>query len=241
MPIKSAPIDRYLKSRGSNPPRTWVSGLVAELRAAGGDDVADAVQAWYRKVVMKLLANPKHADRSGDYFCAYLRESHPEIYKEIDPWNPEELRESNYVQSLDLPGFKRGHYIGNITVPSLDQALAELRHFNSEDNEPTTRKQRVLAKIIVDVFQLRLVDIAAILRVATIVAKAPVGSRQVVVFYGGSDHTSSLMTFFKAQGFSAKGLPRDGLVDGRSRKQGETCGLRLPSYLHDFEQLLPPL
>merc|ERR1740130_2362231 len=160
VPIKSAPIDRYLKARGSNPPRTWVSGLVAQLRAAGGDEVAAAVQAWYRKVVMKLLANPKHADRSGDYFAAYLRESHPEIYKEIDPWNPEELASSNYVQSLDLPSSKkRGHYVGKITVPSLDEALAELRSFNPGANESTTRKQRVLAKIILDVFQLRLVDL----------------------------------------------------------------------------------
>jgi len=32
IPVKVAPLDRCLKSRGSNPPRTWVSGLAARLK-----------------------------------------------------------------------------------------------------------------------------------------------------------------------------------------------------------------
>jgi len=238
--LKAAPIDRYLKARGSQPPRTWVSGLAATLRAAGGEQFLEGVQSWYRKCVMKLLANPKHVDRSGDYFNAWLRETRPDIYKEIDPCDASALRRANYVPSLDIPNRKkRGHYIGNIQVPSLDQALAELRQFKSEDRVATTKRQRVMAKIIVDVMQLRLVDVAAILKVATIAASSPVGSRHAIVFYGGADHTSSLITFFKSQGFSHKGLSREGLVDGRARKSSESCGLKLPAYLHDFELLFP--
>jgi len=238
LPVKAAPIDKYLKARGSNPPRTWVSGLAAKVQAEeGGMQFVEVLRTWYRKSVMKLLANPKDGDRSGDYFAAFLREAHPEIYNQIDPWNPEELRTSNYVRSLDRPGFKRGHHIGKIRNPSLTQALEELQDFKVDDKVPTTKRQRVCAKIIVDAFQLRLVDTAAILKVATIAASAPVGSRLAVVFYGGSDHTSSLMTFFKAQGFSTKGLPKDGKVEGG--KHGKPCGMKLPDYLHDFERLFP--
>merc|ERR1711865_392792 len=141
---------------------------------------------------------------------------------------------------MDIPNRKkRGHYIGNIKVPSLDEALAEVRQFKSEDMVATSKRQRVLAKIILDVMQLRLVDVAAILKVATIAASAPAGSRLAVVFYGGADHTSSLISYFRGQGFSHKGLAKEGLVDGRSRKFHESCGLKLPAYLHDFELLFP--
>lgn len=239
VPVKFAPIDKYLKARGSNPPRTWVSGLAATVRAGGGEEVVNSVQSWYKRSVSKLLANPKDGDSSGDYFISHLREAYPEIYKQIDPSDPEEVRKATYVQGLDQPGFKRRHHVGKIRNPSLTQALAELRQFNSADLAATSKRQRVLAKIIVDAFHLRLVDVAAILKVAAIAASAPVGSRLVIVFYGGSDHTKSLSTFFKSQGFSSEGLPSGGMVDGRSRQPGESSGLKYPAFLHDFELLFP--
>jgi len=239
LPVKVAPLDKYLKARGSNPPRTWVSGLATKVRGEeGGEQFVEALQSWYRKSVMRLLSNPKDGDRTGDYFAAFLREAHPEIYTQIDPWDPSALRQTNYIRSLDLPGFKRGHYIGHIRNPSLAEALKELGESEGKDTVTTTSKrQRVCAKIIVDAFQLRLVDTAAILKVASIAASAPVGSKLAVVFYGGSDHTSSLGTFFKAQGFSHKGLPKDGRVEGG--KLGKPCGMKLPAYLHDFNLLFP--
>jgi len=238
--VKAAPLDRYLKARGSNPPRTWVSGLSQRLCEKGGKDFVDALQVWYRKCVVKILSDPKRLDKSGDYFAAYLRESHPDIYNQIDPSDPEELRKMHYAATLDRPDVtKRRHYLGNITVPKLSDGLDELKSLNSGDVITSTKRQRVLAKIIVDAFQLRLVDVATILKVGLIAAQAPAGSKLAIVFYGGADHTANLTKFFMEQGFTKEGLSRDGLVHCKHREPGESCGLRLPAYLHDFEQLFP--
>jgi len=239
-PVKAAPLDRYLKARGSNPPRTWVSGLSNRLADKGGKEWVEALQVWYRKCVVKILSDPKRLDKSGDYFAAYLRESHPDIYKQIDPSDPEELRKMTYAATLDKPDVtKKRHYLGNIEVPKLEKSLQELASLNTGEVITSSKRQRVLAKIIVDAFQLRLVDVATILKVALIAASAPIGSKLAIVFYGGADHTSNLAKFFKEQGFSHEGLSRDGLVHCKNREPGESCGLKLPAYLHDFEQLFP--
>lgn len=97
----------------------------------------------------------------------------------------------------------------------------------------------MIAKILVDAYQHQLVDLAAILRAALIAATAPEAARVVIVMYAGSDHTSSVVSFWRTQGFSHAGLPRKGLVGNDDWELDKPQGLKLPPYLHDFSLLFP--
>eukprot|EP00437_Effrenium_voratum_P062058 CAMPEP_0181504578 /NCGR_PEP_ID=MMETSP1110-20121109/57587_1 /TAXON_ID=174948 /ORGANISM="Symbiodinium sp., Strain CCMP421" /LENGTH=79 /DNA_ID=CAMNT_0023633481 /DNA_START=54 /DNA_END=290 /DNA_ORIENTATION=- len=74
---------------------------------------------------------------------------------------------------------------------------------------------------MVDIFQLRSVDLAMILKAAEAGLEAPKGQKVVVVCYGGLDHTRNVARFFRAQGFSAEGLPRKGLLGREEFEEDE--------------------
>lgn len=129
VPVKPAPIDCYLKARGSDPPRTWVSGLASKLCDAGGDAVVDAARPWFCASVRTLLSDPKARDhRMGEYFAAWLRECHPDIHHNIDASEPGLLRDLKHVSSLDR---SKRYRLADIRIPDAKDAFAELCQFGA--------------------------------------------------------------------------------------------------------------
>jgi hypothetical protein len=240
VPVKAAPIDSYLKARGSQPPRTWVSGLAAEVRSKGAGGLVDAAQKWMQKCVLDLLADPKNIDETGDYFNVYLRECHRNIYDDIDKSDSAEVRSATYLASEKHGNSKKHrHNVGEIQIPHMDAAFEKLRELDLQKSKATTRHQRVLAKILIDAFQLRLVDLASILKMAQIVLNTPPKAHVVVVFYAGSDHTTNVTRFWQEFGFSSKRLAGRSVVGKTNWKDTESKALKMPAYLHDFAKLFP--
>jgi len=239
IPVKAAPLDSFLKARGSEPPRTWVSGLAESLKMAGVEEVVVAARAAFWVDLERLLANPKDNDKEGDYFEAFLRECHPEIYDDIDSSDPAELRKLTWAPSEKRPNSKKHrHNLGAIRMPNFEAAFAELLSFDPE-TRVTTRRERVLAKILVDAFQLKLVDLASILKMASVVMQAPENSQVVIVYFAGADHVTPVVEFWRSQGFSAKGLPKKGVVGKDDFEDDEPRGLDLPKCLHNLDELFP--
>ncbi|CAJ1371245.1 unnamed protein product [Effrenium voratum] len=235
VPVRAAPVSQYLKARGSNPPRTWISSLADKVRASAPDLVA-AAEDWYFQSVDHLLSDPKAADADGDYFVAWLRECHREVYADIDRTDPKELRTLAKVRSAKNKS--KRYDLADIRIPSLPDAFEELASFDPLSG-PSSRRQRVLAKIIIDSFQLRLVDLAAVLSMADSVLSANKGDEMVVVLYAGGAHAKCVENFWRSQGFSPDGLPKQGLVGKEDWEDDEPRGLVLPRYLHDLDQLFP--
>jgi len=239
VPVRSAPVDRYLKARGSQPPRTWVSGLAEQVRAAGAEEEVAAARAWYLSSVEALLSDPKEGDTEGDYFAAYLRACHREIYEDIDRSDPEELRRLDFAKSLKHPKSKKHrHNLKSIRIPNVDVAFKEFGRFDPE-KRVTNARERVLGQILVDSFNLRLVDLAIILTVVKIVLAAAPGEPVVIVFYGGEDHAAHVAKFWGQRCFNYSGLPKNGFIGKRQWEEDEPRGLTFPSYLHDFSELFP--
>ncbi|OLQ10319.1 hypothetical protein AK812_SmicGene5993 [Symbiodinium microadriaticum] len=235
IPVHCAPVDRFLKARNSDPPRTWISDLAEQVKKGGAEDVVRAAQSWYLRSVEAFLSNPKAQDVEGDYFVAWLRECHREIHDDIDTSDPALLRSRDRVPSLSNP--TKYHNLRGIHIPGFEDAMAEIVSFDPDAGKPTTKRQRVLAKIIIDVFQLRMVDLAAILLVSDRVLQARIGTEVVVILYAGSDHASAVESFFRERGFRGDHLPRAGRVGKDYWYPDEPRGLQLPSYLHDFGDL----
>lgn len=242
IPVKAAPVDCYLKARGvEGPPRTWVSGVAAQL-ASHGDEAASivmATRAAYTRAVEHLLSDPKNADKDGDYFEAWLREVYPTIFEDIETDDPAKLRVMDWAPSLEHPKSKKHrHDLKSIKIPGFKSAFEELRAIDLS-SRVTNRRERALAKILVDGFQLRLVDVAAILRMALAVAKAPPGENVVVVLFAGLDHSNLVADFWRSHGFGAKGLPKKGVVGKEDFEEGEPRALALPPCLHKLADLFP--
>eukprot|EP00930_Biecheleria_cincta_P081040 TRINITY_DN6963_c0_g1_i1.p1 TRINITY_DN6963_c0_g1~~TRINITY_DN6963_c0_g1_i1.p1 ORF type:complete len:815 (-),score=109.46 TRINITY_DN6963_c0_g1_i1:232-2676(-) len=238
IPVPSAPVDRYLKAKGSNPPRTWISGMVHRVEEAGGREVVAAARCWYTNAVETLLQDPKFGDQEGDYFIAFLRECHRKIYDDIDISRPELLLAMDRIPSLrDPTNPKKSHDVTRISIPRFDVAASEVMNFDPTLGAPSSRRQRVMAKIIIDAFLLRMVDLSAILRVIERTLASPGGSHVVVILYAGGDHTRMVGQFFQSQGFTHKGLPKKGLVGKEDWLDTESRALTLPSYLQDFREM----
>eukprot|EP00931_Biecheleriopsis_adriatica_P047444 TRINITY_DN27349_c0_g1_i2.p1 TRINITY_DN27349_c0_g1~~TRINITY_DN27349_c0_g1_i2.p1 ORF type:complete len:742 (-),score=131.78 TRINITY_DN27349_c0_g1_i2:242-2467(-) len=238
VPAKVAPVDFYLKARGSNPPRTWVSGLVTQLQSSGGGDIARAAKSWYSDSVNHLLKDPK-GDDSGDYFIAWLRASHRKIYDDIDKSDPEELVKKQWADSEKHPGSKKHrHNLKDIRIPSFKEAFAELVKMDLEAGTSTSRQQ-MLGKMLVDCFQLRLVDLGAVLKMGIVAGRAAENESVVIVLYAGADHVKNIANFWRSQGFVSCDLPNGGLVGKDSWEDDESRMLELPSYLHNLEELFP--
>lgn len=78
VPVPRAPLERFLKAKGHEPLRTWLSGLAERLRLSGAAELMAKAEEWYFEAVEELLADPKVKDAEGDYFMAWLRECHRE-------------------------------------------------------------------------------------------------------------------------------------------------------------------
>ncbi|CAK9069719.1 unnamed protein product [Durusdinium trenchii] len=182
VPVRRAPLERYLKAKGSQPPRTWISGLAEQLRSKGAVDFVQRAEDWYFRSVDELLADPKAADADGDYFIAWLRECHREVYADVDRSDPKELRSLKKVRSTS--NRSKRYDLASIQIPNVQEAFEELATFDPKSG-PSSRRQRVLAKMIIDSFQLRSVDLAAVLTMADCILEAPEGEEVVVVLYAG--------------------------------------------------------
>lgn len=238
VPVPAAPVDRYLKAMGSNPPRTWISAMAQRLEQGGAKDLVAAARNWYMGKVETLLRDPKYGDEEGEYFLAFLRECHREIYNDIDTSRPETVLWRLRVQSLQHPTDRsKFHDLGQISMPDFETAAAEIMDFDPSSGEPASRRQRVMAKIIIDAFQRRLVGLSAILQIVERVLSLPEGSQAVVILCAGGDHTHSVEQFFRSQGFSSKELPARGRLGKDRWLDSESRALVLPSYLHDFREM----
>ncbi|CAJ1351972.1 unnamed protein product [Effrenium voratum] len=231
LPVRVAPLQRYLVARGFDKPRTWVAGIAERLRQRGAGALVESAQCWYLSAVDRMLADPKGADAEGDNFVAWLRAVLPEVFRDIDTYDPPKLRRKHWARSRTS---KRRYNLKDIRIPSIEEAF---RGFCRAKR--STAREQVLSKIMVDIFQLRSVDLAMILKAAEAGLEAPKGQKVVVVCYGGLDHTRNVARFFRAQGFSAEGLPRKGLLGREEFEEDERRTLALPPYLQNLEQLFP--
>ncbi|CAE7532062.1 unc-104 [Symbiodinium pilosum] len=189
--------------------------------------------------VEQLLADPKNADEDGDYFEAWLREVFPDIYADVDSSDPAELRKLDYAPSEKRPNSKKHrHRLKDITIPSFADAFAELSRFDP-DERISTRRERVLAKILIDVFICSIVDVAAVLKTAEAILRAPENSPLVLVLYAGGYHMQNQVKFWQAQGFSSKALPNKGVIGQDDFEEFEPRGLDVPACLRDLSQLFP--
>jgi len=237
VPVRAAPVDRYLKARGCEVPRTWVAGIAERLRDVGLGHLVEAAQSWYMATVDNMLSNPKNADVEGDNFVAWLQACHRSIYDDIDHLDPMKLRRCKFAQSKSHPESKDFRYnLKDIGIPGIEQAFEE---FRSEPNKSTSRQQ-VLSKILVDAFQLRSVDLAMVLKSAEVAVRSPPGARVVIVHYAGLDHTRNAVKFWRSQGFSHEGLRNSGVVGKLTEyEDSEPRALTFPTYLRDMEKLFP--
>jgi hypothetical protein len=273
IPVRTLPLDRYLKARGFDTPRTWISGLAEQLRRAGADHFVNAAKAFYRSAVDHMLADPKDGDIQGDNFVAWLRACHRELHRDIDKSDPSKLLRKEWVKSMKNPAsIDHEYFLKSIGIPGFKKAFAQIvagrrwectqcgeanraerqRCLNCDGvgptlasgaaasgpvHRPSSVEQRMMSKIIVDAFALRSVDLAMILKMASIVNTAPPDAPTVVVLYAGADHTNSVAKFWRSWGFSHAGLPKKGKI-AKVSDADSNC-LSYPSYLHDFEKLFP--
>ncbi|CAJ1414102.1 unnamed protein product [Effrenium voratum] len=238
IPVKVLPEDCFLGDPGPGP-RTWLSALCARVAAAGGERLVAAARDAYRQQVQYLLADPKMADQDGDYFEAWLRECHPNIYEDVDTSDPAELIRRDWMPSESKPKSKKHrHQLRDITIPCVEDAFKELLRF--DPGRVSTRRERVLGQILVDVYMLCMVDVAIAVKAVELALKTEAGPL-VLVLYAGGDHIRKQVMFFEAQGFTSKGLAEDGLFGKEDYEDFEPRGLKLPSCLHDLRELFPAL
>lgn len=215
------PFHCYLMAKGSSPPRTWSSNLFANLVATEGcKQLAYEAQTWTLETIKGYSADPKNADDAeggGEWFLAYLRGAHREIYDDIDRSDPTVLLHRKHMDSEDN-GKRRRHNIGSITIPSCQAGFNEIvAGYSKIDMQarPITcgegyslPKIECMAKILIDIWMSSLVDFSAILKIFTIVSKKVTISENknvVIVCYMGSVHTKAVGEFFsKRMGFTRK-------------------------------------
>lgn len=124
--------------------------------------------------------------------------------------------------------------MNKITIPGVTDAFKEFAAL-AKDGRVSNKRERVLAQIIVDSYQLRMVDLASILAIAqAVVAAAAEGERCVVVYYGGADHATSLVDFWESEGWV-----KTGMVGKDEWGDREPRGLKLPAYLRSLDALFP--
>ncbi|KAK3261655.1 hypothetical protein CYMTET_29450 [Cymbomonas tetramitiformis] len=240
VPVKGAPLGGCLKAQGSMPPQTFASALGTKVRARGGGDLVDAAQAWYLSSVQKLLEDFRRNDSEGDYFLAWLRASHRDIYEDIDTSDPAEVAGAKWAPSRSSQ-FKH-HNLRAMRMPSAREAFQALTQLDPT-RSTYSAEQRTLAAIIVDAFQTRLVGLCAIVAAASAITKTQAGGQVVVVVYAGAEHARKIADFWRTtQGFTSHGLVRRGMVGkawNTDFDEGEPRGLSLPAYLEDLRTLFP--
>lgn len=238
--FRHLPISCYLKAKGSEPPRTWLSALHAGLasRTEKAAALASVARQWALDAIEHFAKDPKGNDdqeNGGEWFVAWLRAAHREIYDDIDTSDESVLLGKQWMPSESQEGKKHRHQIGEIKIPSCQDGLSEvLKQFDIK--KPSTRRAEVLAQIFIDVWMVKLVDYAAVLKILDVVEQCKT-SKVVVACYFGSQHTRAIEQFWRTQGLSSKGLSANGYVGKPAFEEDEARRLELPSYLHDFQEL----
>jgi hypothetical protein len=190
-------------ARGSNPVKTWSSNLFTTLLENDSQEIRDFachVRDWALSDIAKHCDNPKLNDDEvggGEWFLAYLRQCHREIYDDIDRSDCAELLCKRNVQ-----GEKKKHKIGDINIPSCTdgfQLIKDelLRIEDGKVGKPNfSHESEVMAKILIDIYMNKLVDVASLIKIGQLIAKEDTKKNIVIVVYMGSVHTRSICNFF---------------------------------------------
>jgi len=257
VPLSFFPFVFHLVAKGSTPPRTWSSQLFANLcdcdksqsdsrrsHPNSRHGVALAMRKWILDSINHLMADPKESDDAecgGEYFAAYLRAVHRDIYDDIDTSDEAVLLQKKYTKSLSGGRLKK-HNIGKIKIPSCEEAFPEIvaRYGERETLPPTenvvTPRVEVLAKILIDIWISHLFDFSLLLKIANICANET-KENIVVVCYVGSAHAKAASEFFcKRLGFQRKAM-----VGKFDWEEDELQTLDLPSNLWNFSELFSGL
>ena len=196
------PIKSFLKSRGSIPGRTWSSQIFFSLEQSGCQemiDVAKHASEWVLADIAKHCDNPKLSDDEiggGEWFLAYLRQCHREIYDDIDHSDAAIL-----LQKQSAAGETgKKHKIGDIMIPNCREGFRligkEMAHIESKpESSVCGNEAEVLAKILIDIYMSKLVDAATVAKIAQIISQEE-KKNATIVCYMGSIHTRAVCDFF---------------------------------------------
>jgi hypothetical protein len=232
-----------LTAKNTGASRTWSSELFATLCNQSYDsglsngistgspkDVATAARDWVLERIKQHAEDPKGSDDplcGGEWFEAYLKAAHREIYDDIDTLDSTLLLRKSYMKS-ESSG--RKHNIGKIKVPSCKDAFTEItQHFKKDlpSQDIVSPQIEVLAKIIIDIWISSLVDFASILKIADVISRSK-SDKVVIVCYMGSAHTRAVADFYvNRMNFKQKTLI--GKFDWENDAEPHTLGL--PSYM----------
>ena len=225
----------HLFAKGSNPPQTLSSHLFASLCRQGIEQerVASIAREWTMEKINQCSQDPKGSDDphcGGEWFEAFLRAAHRDIYDDIDLSDSTVLLQKNKMKSLTSG---RKHNIGKIKIPSCKNGFDEIVHaFNSTAEPVVTPRTEVMAKILIDIWMSNLLDFTTVLKIAEIVSRSSTND-VVIVAYMGTAHTRALADFFlNRMGFKKKTFL--GKVDW---DEDEPRNIVLPKYLWNITEL----
>ena len=205
------PIKSFLMARGSSPVKTWSSSLFTTLLENDSQELRDFachVRDWALNDIARHCDNPKLNDDEvggGEWFLAYLRQCHREIYDDIDRSDCAELLRKRNVQ-----GEKKKHKIGDINIPSCTAGFRLikdelLRIDDGKVGKPIfSHDSEVMAKILIDIYMNKLVDVASLMKIGQLIAKEDTKRNIVIVVYMGSVHTRSICNFFTQPTYNFK-------------------------------------
>ena len=207
--------------------RTWSSSLFEKVRKRA-PRLAATVKEWTLRKSQHHAVDPKGHDdpeAGGEWFAAWLRAAHRDIYEDIDTSDCAELLRIKWARSLMRPKDKK-YKLADITLPSCAAGFAEILATwpSSEggglEGKLARDRAEVQAKILVDIYMTQLVDFSCILKVLQLVSGGQDGSSErcsssgpadavgggerggadakpvVVVCYLGAMHTRALEEFF---------------------------------------------
>ena len=238
----------HLTARGSSPPRTWSSQLFARLCAHDANpilfddamnrkDIAVAARDWTLESIRRHSKDPKGYDDphcGGEWFEAFLRAVHRDIYDDIDLSDSAVLLRKKYMKS-ECSG--RKHNIGKIQIPSCQDGFDEImdrfgmEHASRSDTIVTPRVE-VMAKILIDIWMSNLVDFSTVLKVAEVVSDAKT-ENIVVICYMGSAHTRAVADFY----VNRMRFKKKTFVGKFEWDDDEPHTMKLPSYLWKISEL----
>ena len=204
------PINSFLKAKGSSPARTWTSHIFASLLECGCHDelkdMAAHIKEWTLSNIAKQCNNPKQADNEiggGEWFMAYLRECHRDIYEDIDRSDPQEL-----LRKINAAGTTKKHKVGDITIPSCTEGFKmitkEMENFDDTSVMKFSKSSEVMAKICIDIYMNKLVDAATLAKILQIISQESERTNIVIVCYMGSCHTKDICDFFMQSNYGFK-------------------------------------
>mmetsp|Transcript_17601 Transcript_17601/g.38112 ORF Transcript_17601/g.38112 Transcript_17601/m.38112 type:complete len:813 (+) Transcript_17601:1-2439(+) len=204
------PVKCFLKARGSMAPRTWSSNIFAELLECDCQELRDMsvhARQWALTDIARHCENPKLSDDEiggGEWFIAYLRQCHREIYDDIDHSDLAVLLRKRYAA-----GETRKHKIGDISIPSCREGFQlitdELKKKSDDCSSPTlTNEAEIMAKILIDIYMSKLVDAATVVKILQIILHETERKNIAILCYMGSVHTRAICDFFTQSKYGFK-------------------------------------